>query len=704
MAHAATGPRRTCCGRCCCSRSASCSPRSSWSATSLHCADPVAAARRGVRARCHRVADRCGGHRGDDRAPAAAVAGHADPQRREPHQRRVRVSSRSSSRWRRWPPACSRWGRRAASSCCVAAGGAAIGVVIAFLVSRLRVRVAPRRRRRCRRCRRCCRCSRPSPPTSPPSASTPRASSRSSAPACYAGWHDARQMSVADAAARVAGVDDGAVRLQRAGVPAARASSLPPGDPRPRGHAVLERARRFTRACSGSSSTVDPAPVGLSRAPTCRRCSSARSARASRCAIRAPCSSSAGRGLRGSVTMAAALSLPVVDRARTRRFPVATRSSSSPPPRSCSRSLINGLSLPPIIRALGLRGDGAAERELRAAEIALAQAATARLSARCRACPTAEERQFAQRLLTDYEHRIALHTANADAGAALWKARRTGIGGSCCSRCAGRARRARIAARPGRHQRRDGARHRAAHRPRRARTPGCHRCGARALKPPVALLGGTFDPVHYGHLRFADAIRRALGLDDVRLVPASDPPHRAGPQASAADRVAMLELAVAEFPGLVVDEREIARAGKSYTVLTLEELRREDPQRPVLLLLGADAFLGLPTWHRWREIFGLAHLVVVAAPRRGAGGRPAARARARVERPGDAGPRRLVFDAGRRHLRGVRPAAADRGHRDTRATRARARRAATRLRNCSRRAVLAYIDQHGLYSTLPDAT
>ena len=131
---------------------------------------------------------------------------------------------------------------------------------------------------------------------------------------------------------------------------------------------------------------------------------------------------------------------------------------------------------------------------------------------------------------------------------------------------------------------------------------------------PIALLGGTFDPVHYGHLRFADDVRRALGLDEVRLLPARDPPHRAGPAATAADRLAMLRLAVAEFPGLVVDDRELRRDGKSYTVLTLEELRHENPQRPLWLLLGADAFLGLPAWHRWREVFALAHVVVVARP------------------------------------------------------------------------------------------
>jgi nicotinate-nucleotide adenylyltransferase len=135
-----------------------------------------------------------------------------------------------------------------------------------------------------------------------------------------------------------------------------------------------------------------------------------------------------------------------------------------------------------------------------------------------------------------------------------------------------------------------------------------------AAPTPIAILGGTFDPVHYGHLRFADDVRRALGLAEVRLLPAADPPHRDRPTASAADRLAMLELAVAEFPGLAVDDRELRRAGKSYTVLTLEELRVEFPDSPILVLLGADAFRGLPSWRRWQELFDLAHFVVVERP------------------------------------------------------------------------------------------
>jgi nicotinate-nucleotide adenylyltransferase len=131
---------------------------------------------------------------------------------------------------------------------------------------------------------------------------------------------------------------------------------------------------------------------------------------------------------------------------------------------------------------------------------------------------------------------------------------------------------------------------------------------------PIGLLGGTFDPVHYGHLRAADEVRAALGLAEVRLVPAGDPPHRAAPSATAEQRLAMLDLAVPEFPGLVVDPREIARPGRSYTVLTLEELRAEAPARPIALIVGVDAFAGFPTWHRWRDVFALAHVVVVTRP------------------------------------------------------------------------------------------
>jgi len=134
------------------------------------------------------------------------------------------------------------------------------------------------------------------------------------------------------------------------------------------------------------------------------------------------------------------------------------------------------------------------------------------------------------------------------------------------------------------------------------------------MNPVLGIFGGTFDPIHCGHLELARELRATLGFSAVRFIPAGDPPHRAAPVATAAHRLAMVELAVAGHQGLEVDAREIRRMGRSYTVPTLEELRNEVPSRSLALIVGADAFLGLPTWHRWRELFDLAHLVVVARP------------------------------------------------------------------------------------------
>jgi nicotinate-nucleotide adenylyltransferase len=130
----------------------------------------------------------------------------------------------------------------------------------------------------------------------------------------------------------------------------------------------------------------------------------------------------------------------------------------------------------------------------------------------------------------------------------------------------------------------------------------------------LGIFGGTFDPVHCGHLELAREVRAALDLAVVRFIPAGDPPHRAAPVETAMHRLAMVELAIAGHPGLEVDQREIQRRGRSYTVETLEELRIEAPERAFALIVGADAFLGLPTWHRWRELFDFAHVVVVARP------------------------------------------------------------------------------------------
>ncbi len=130
----------------------------------------------------------------------------------------------------------------------------------------------------------------------------------------------------------------------------------------------------------------------------------------------------------------------------------------------------------------------------------------------------------------------------------------------------------------------------------------------------LAILGGTFDPIHYGHLLLAADVKTALSLPEVRLIPAGIPPHRERPVASAEDRFAMTALGCAEFAGLSADAREIGRAGPSYTVRTLEELHAEQPALPLALLIGADAFADLTLWWRWERLFTLAHFVVVERP------------------------------------------------------------------------------------------
>lgn len=131
----------------------------------------------------------------------------------------------------------------------------------------------------------------------------------------------------------------------------------------------------------------------------------------------------------------------------------------------------------------------------------------------------------------------------------------------------------------------------------------------------IGVFGGTFDPVHYGHLRTADEVYRRLGLESLRVVPAAIPPHRRPAAANPDQRLQMVQLAVPEFPGLVADDREIRRGGVSYTVPTLESLRAEIGAAPPLcFVLGADAFAGLETWYHWQRIFDLTHLIVVQRP------------------------------------------------------------------------------------------
>lgn len=131
----------------------------------------------------------------------------------------------------------------------------------------------------------------------------------------------------------------------------------------------------------------------------------------------------------------------------------------------------------------------------------------------------------------------------------------------------------------------------------------------------LGLFGGTFDPVHFGHLRLAEEARSALGLERVLWIPSGQPPHRTAPESAAHHRLAMVRLAIAGNPGFALDGAEVLTAAPSYTVTSLERLRSlHGPKQPMLLLLGADAFAGLAGWHRWRDLFALAHLAVATRP------------------------------------------------------------------------------------------
>ncbi|MBX3670417.1 MAG: nicotinate-nucleotide adenylyltransferase [Rhodocyclaceae bacterium] len=136
-----------------------------------------------------------------------------------------------------------------------------------------------------------------------------------------------------------------------------------------------------------------------------------------------------------------------------------------------------------------------------------------------------------------------------------------------------------------------------------------------ARPEPLGVFGGTFDPVHLGHLRLAEEAAETLQLERVIWIPAGRPPHRGAPATSAAQRLAMVERAIADNPRFQLDDAEVRAEAPSYSVLTLARLRAAwGAQRPLVLLLGADAWNGLTGWHRWRELFELAHIAVASRP------------------------------------------------------------------------------------------
>jgi nicotinate-nucleotide adenylyltransferase len=128
---------------------------------------------------------------------------------------------------------------------------------------------------------------------------------------------------------------------------------------------------------------------------------------------------------------------------------------------------------------------------------------------------------------------------------------------------------------------------------------------------PIGLLGGTFNPIHHGHLRLALELYERLDLAEVRLIPSAQPPHRTLPSVSSELRFEMVKAAIAGVNGLTADDRELQRSGLSYTIDTLGSLREEYPEHPLCLILGLDAFLGLPKWFQWERLLDFAHIVVV---------------------------------------------------------------------------------------------
>jgi nicotinate-nucleotide adenylyltransferase len=210
----------------------------------------------------------------------------------------------------------------------------------------------------------------------------------------------------------------------------------------------------------------------------------------------------------------------------------------------------------------------------------------------------------------------------------------------------------------------------------------------------IGLLGGTFDPIHIGHLRAALEVAEQFALDELRLIPSARPPHRGTPQVSAQARLDMARLAVDGVPPLTVDDRELGRDKPSWTIDTLESLRAElGGGVQLLLLVGWDAFCGLPTWHRWQELLDHCHILVLQRPEAGSEAPEALRNLLAARSVAD--PKALKGPAGQIAFVWQMPLAVS-------ATQIRERLAAGRsVRFLVPDAVLAYIHAHGLYRATP---
>jgi nicotinate-nucleotide adenylyltransferase len=134
------------------------------------------------------------------------------------------------------------------------------------------------------------------------------------------------------------------------------------------------------------------------------------------------------------------------------------------------------------------------------------------------------------------------------------------------------------------------------------------------LQPPLGILGGTFDPIHQGHLYIADCAFKQTPIKKIKIIPCYQPVHRSPPKASVEDRVAMVKLAIQGIPYLELDELEINRKGLSYTIDTLTTLRKNYPLAPISLILGTDAYQSITTWRRWQELLDYSHLLVLKRP------------------------------------------------------------------------------------------